>query len=119
MNTKEVFKKINAKCLKEDTAIVENDGHPLTVSVGISNNLCSVSVSSSVKTKLSNPRKIIEQINDEQNLFRYTFEENVLTLKTAMWVDRKPTSASLSEVIAIAMATINSMRMMMEGCDNG
>lgn len=101
---------------RKNYAEINEDGHKVVVSVDVSNNICNICTSTKLYSQ-KNTAKILEQMNSNQNSFRYEIEKDNLLLKTSLWVDRKPTSTALKELINILVSQLNMFKTILESGD--
>ena len=113
MTLESVFKELKAKQVESNSAIITQDDVDMKVTIGISNNLCSILVET--QTDVDDvSEKVIQSINKYDNLVRYLLVGGHLSLVTTMWVDKKPTNSALTEIVSLMIAKALSMKRMLE-----
>lgn len=104
-----VFENLNANKKDNNTAIIKQEDQELEITITTSNNLCTISVSTLCKESEAK-HNIINSMNRYEKTVKYSLENDLLVLKTTLWVDRKPTKTSLTELINIMIAKTMSTK---------
>lgn len=118
MNDKTIITQLKNQLSKNDYAQIEANGLILNVAIKTLTKICKIEISTSLSnlTNLNNAENIVKLINKTQNSFNYEFNEKTkaLTLNTNMWIDVKPTYASLNELINEMISSIESIKLAIE-----
>lgn len=109
MKIKDVFNKLNGKDISENSAVVKQDDDEYTVTINTNNNLCTISVSTSCN-RFENDKKIMDILSYNDEIIRYYLSDEGLQLKTTLWVDRKPTASSLTDLVNLMIAKTHNVK---------
>ena len=113
MEINELYKRLKANVIEENTAETVTDGIPMTVTVCVSNYFCSIAVSAKCSGN-KQTKTILEQINNTQQTYRYCLNDDTLTVKVNMLVDKRPSLVGLKVLINEAMASLSCTKLLIE-----
>lgn len=114
---KQVYDVLSKHLNENETEIVE-DGEKYKIKSYIGNHFCTVSVSVNNKHQIDD--KAIVLLNRmEYSQYKYKVENGKrLVVSTSMWIDKKPTKQSLSELIVVLMSTLKSAKILINSMND-
>lgn len=108
---KQIYDLLSKHLNESVTEFVEN-GEKYKIKSYIGNHFCTVSVS--VDNKYQIDDEAIALLNKvEYSQYKYKIEDGKrLVVSTSMWIDKKPTKQSLTELIVVLMSTLKSAKIL-------
>ena len=113
MVTNEIFKLIKAKQIEENTAIINQDGNNIMVTISISNYFCEIKIETDIDDNKIK-KDSIDILNKEHSYLKFDVNNRKLSAKTNLWIDRKPTKTSLSNLVKTVISDAMCTKVMLE-----
>ena len=123
MEIEDALRKVGASYSNRNTADIESGAIKFHIDIGTSKGMCTVCASTAIvvpKQGLKSVQDKIDALNKGQTggVYQLSKDNSALEMRSVLWIDRKPTVASLNDLIGMMEASLISSVALIENGDD-